>query len=68
MKKSAISLSLAATLAVSSYADGGVNNEVLAQLEALKAQIAALEAKLAENSSEIEKVDKKLERTNKKCY
>lgn len=65
MKKTVLSVCVAAALATSSYADGSVNAEVLSQLEALKAQIAALEAKLAENSSEIEKVDKKLERTNK---
>ncbi|MCK9336287.1 MAG: DUF3373 domain-containing protein [Arcobacteraceae bacterium] len=65
MKKTVLSVCVAAALATSSYADGGVNAEVLSQLEALKAQIAALEAKLAQNSSEIEKVDKKLERTNK---
>jgi hypothetical protein len=65
MKKTVISVCVAAALATSSYADGSVNAEVLSQLEALKAQIAALEAKLAQNSSEIEKVDKKLEKTNK---
>ncbi len=63
MKKSILSLSIAACCATASFANS--NNDVMAQLNALKAQIAALEAKLAENSKEIEKVDKKVDKTTK---
>ncbi|MEJ5168291.1 MAG: DUF3373 family protein [Arcobacteraceae bacterium] len=63
MKKSILSLSIAACCATASFANS--NNDVMAQLEALKAQIAALEAKLADNSKEIEKVDKKVDKTTK---